>query len=96
MKGYLPSRLSQNSFPALYRSERMNNQYEVMARKYIEGAGGLFDLYRHEMASPLYQPKEVEGAAWILKCLTNPENRADLESLIAQSKFRSQEISNDK
>ncbi len=64
------------------------NKYEELARKYIEGTGGLFDLYKYEMASPLYSPKEVEGAAWILKCLTVPENRTDLEALVNQSNLR--------
>lgn len=67
-------------------------QYEIMARKYIEKSGGLFDLYQHELASPLYHPKEVEGAVWILKCLTNPENRTDLDALIVQSNLRCQEF----
>jgi len=66
----------------------MNDKYEEMARKYIEGTGGLFDLYKYEMASPLYAPPEVEGARWVLLCLTNPDNKADLESLIEQSQLR--------
>ena len=65
------------------------NPYEEMARKYIEGVGGLLDLYRYEMASPLYSPPEVEGAVWLLNCLTNPKNRADLDALVVQSNLRS-------
>jgi len=64
------------------------NPYEEMARRYIEGVGGLFDLYRYELASPLYQPQEVEAAAWLIKCLTNPTNRADLDALVQQSDLR--------
>ncbi len=67
------------------------NKYEELARKYTEGSGGLFDLYEHEMASPLYHPKEVEGAAWILRCLTNPINRDDLIELVEQSVVRARE-----
>ena len=61
---------------------------EEMARKYIEGVGGLFDLYRYEMASALYKPPEVEGAAWLITCLIRPKNRADLDRLIEQSDLR--------
>ncbi len=64
------------------------DKYEEMARKYIEGSGGLFDLYNYEMASPFCEPQEVEGARWILKCLTNPENKADLMALLKQSDLR--------
>ncbi|KKN72873.1 hypothetical protein LCGC14_0405770 [marine sediment metagenome] len=64
------------------------DNYEAMARKYIEGIGGLFDLYKYELAVPLCCPPEVEGARWILHCLTNPENRADLELLLQQSELR--------
>ena len=64
------------------------DKYEEMARKYIEGPGGLFDFYRHEMASPLCEPKEVEGARWLLLCLTNPKNRTDLDALVQQSDLR--------
>lgn len=64
------------------------NNYEKIARKYIEGTGGLFDLYRYEMASPLCTPPEVEGARWLLLCLTNPKNKADLEALVSQSQLR--------
>jgi len=64
------------------------DNYEKMARKYIEGAGGLFDLYRYEMASPVCEPPEVEGARWMLICLTNPKNRDDLLELIKQSELR--------
>ena len=64
------------------------NNYEKIARKYIEDTGGLFDLYKYELASPLCTPPEVEGARWILLCLTNPNNRADLEALLAQSELR--------
>lgn len=62
--------------------------YEALARQYIEGLGGLFDLYRYEGAVPKYQPPEVEGAVWILQCLTNPAHRADLDALVAQSELR--------
>ncbi len=68
------------------------DNYEILARKYIEGVGGLFDLYKYEMSSPLCQPPEVEGARWMLRCLTNPENRADLEAVIVQSDLRRQEM----
>lgn len=71
------------------------NKYEALARKYIEESGGLFDLYRHELASPLYHPQEVEGAVWILRCLTNPNNRADLDALVKQSDLRQKEAAND-
>lgn len=64
------------------------NPYEEMARRYIEGVGGLCDLYRYELASPLHTPPEVEGAVWMLKCLTNPANRADLDALVNQSDLR--------
>ncbi len=66
----------------------MMDKYEEMARKYIEGSGGLFDYFNHELASPLCTPPEVEGARWILKCLTNPENAADLATLNNQAKLR--------
>ena len=66
------------------------DNYEVMARKYIEGSGGLFDFYHNELASPLCSPAEVEGARWMLLCLTNPKNRNDLESIIEQSDLRCQ------
>lgn len=63
----------------------MPDKYEELARKYIEGSGGLLDLYYHELAVPLCAPPEVEGARWILICLTHPEGRADLEALLEQS-----------
>ena len=66
----------------------MPDKCEEMARKYIEGCGGLFDLYKYEMASPLCTPPEVEGARWMLLCLINPENREDLEAIVKQSKLR--------
>ena len=69
-------------------TDKPPRHYEEMARRYIEGVGGLFDLYRYEMASPLHTPPEVEGAAWILKSLTNPRNRADLDALVLQSNLR--------
>ena len=68
------------------------DKYEELARKYIEGVGGLFDLYKYEIASPLCQPPEVEGARWMLICLTNPSNKADLEALLEQSELK-QELS---
>ena len=64
------------------------NEYEEMARRYIEQPGGLFDLYRYELSGPLCEPREVEGAKWMLECLTNPANRNDLEALVAQSQLR--------
>lgn len=64
------------------------NKFEEMARKYIEGSGGLLDYYRHELVIPLYTPPEVEGAAWILASLVNPKNRADLDALVEQSDLR--------
>lgn len=66
------------------------DKYEELARLFIEGPGGLFDLYRLELASALCAPPEVEGARWILLCLTNPTNRARLEQLMAQSVLREQ------
>ena len=64
------------------------NPIEKMARKYIEGVGGLKDLYRYELALPLYTPPEVEGAAWIISSLINPANRADLDALVEQANLR--------
>ena len=64
------------------------DSYESFARNFIEGVGGSFDLYKYEMASPLYKPAEVEGAVWILRCLTNPENRDALDLLIRQANHR--------
>jgi len=64
------------------------DKYEAMARKYIEDSGGLFDFFKYELASPLCQPPEVEGARWILRCLTNPDNKADLDALVKQSQLR--------
>ena len=66
----------------------MRDNYEIMAREYIEGSGGLFDLYKYEMASPLCTPPEVEGARWMLLSLTNPDNRKDLQRIIEQAKLR--------
>lgn len=66
----------------------MTDKYEELARKYIEGVGGLFDLYKYELASPFCQPAEVEGARWLLVCLTNPSNKSDLEALVEQSRLR--------
>ena len=67
------------------------DKYEEIARQYIEGTGGLFDLYRYEMASPLCAPPEVEGARWMLGCLTHPKNRELLNQLVQQSDLRAQE-----
>jgi len=64
------------------------DQYEEIARRYIKGVGGLFDLYKYELASPVCTPREVEGARWMLVCLTNPTNRAVLDQLVAQSDLR--------
>jgi hypothetical protein len=61
------------------------DNYEKIARRYIEGSGGLFDLYRIEWASPLCTPPEVEGARWMLGCLVHPKNRELLDQLVAQS-----------
>jgi len=58
---------------------------EQIARKYIEGVGGLFDMYHYELAAPVAKPPEVEGARWILICLAKPENREDLDRLITYS-----------
>jgi len=64
------------------------DRYEEIARQYIEGTGGLFDLYKYEMATPLCNPPEVEGARWILCCLTNPDNRQTLDAVIKQANLR--------
>ena len=69
----------------------MPDKYEDIARKYVEGTGGLFDLYRYELAIPLCSPKEVEGARWMLLCLTNPKNRELLDQLVEQSEIRAKE-----
>lgn len=66
------------------------SEYEKLARRFIEGVGGLFDLYKYEGAIPLVKPKEVEGAMWILACLTNPKNRDVLEQLLKQNHLREQ------
>ena len=58
---------------------------EELAHEYIEGTGGLFDLYKYEMASPVCHVKEVEGARWMLKCLIQPMNRGILDELVKQS-----------
>lgn len=71
------------------------DKYEEIARQYIEGVGGLFDLYRYEVASPLCVPKEVEGARWMLVCLTNPSNRGLLDQLAGQSNLRQVNCRND-
>ena len=64
------------------------DNFEEMARKYIEGSGGLFNFYHSELALPLCEPPEVEGARWILICLINPSNRKDLDALVYQSNLR--------
>ena len=64
------------------------DNYEKLARLCIEGVGGLFDLYRYEMAFPFCEPPEVEGARWLLACLVNPKNREILDSLVEQSDAR--------
>lgn len=71
--------------------EVVMDKYEEMAREFIEGTGGLFDLYTCELASPLCTPPEVEGARWMLICLTNPKNREVLNRLMQQSLFREKE-----
>lgn len=68
------------------------DKYEELAHKYIEGVGGLFDLYCYELGSPLCYPPEVGGARWILLCLTNPKNRKDLDALVEQSVLRKTEL----
>lgn len=67
------------------------DKYEELARKFIEGVGGLFDFYKYELASPHCQPPEVEGARWMLLCLTNPKNKTILRSLVKQSQLRDTE-----
>jgi len=67
------------------------DKYEELARRYIEGSGGLFDLYKYELAPPFCAPPEVEGARWMLAVLTNPENRALLDQLVEQSDLRVRE-----
>ena len=64
------------------------SEYEALARRFIEGVGGLFDLYKYEMAVPTFQPPEVEAAAWVLHCLTTPKNRDVLVELLRQSFLR--------
>ena len=68
------------------------DKYEEIARRFIEGSGGLFDLYRYELAIPFCSPPEVEGARWLLRCLTNPVNRKVLETLVVQSNLREKEV----
>ena len=65
------------------------DNYEKIARFFVEGSAGLFDMYRYEMASPFCQPKEVEGARWMLACLINPVNREFLDALMTQADARS-------
>ena len=60
------------------------DRYEEIAREYIEGVGGLFDLYQYEKALPVCKPPEVEGARWMLISLTNPQNTGLLEQLMEQ------------
>ena len=69
----------------------MADRYEEIARHYIEGVGGLFDLYRYEMAVPKCTPPEVEGARWMLMTLTNPKNRELLDQLVEQSELTTRE-----
>ena len=64
------------------------DKYEEIAREYIEGMGGLFDLYKYELASPKCNPPEVEGARWMLRCLVQPANRATLDALVNQANLR--------
>ena len=66
------------------------DNYEKVARLFVEGTGGLLDLYRYEMASPFCVPPEVEGARWILACLVNPENREILDALVEQADVRTE------
>ena len=44
----------------------------------MRGVGGYFETYGHRMV--LRQPHPPEVAEWVLKCLTAPENRADLDA----------------
>ena len=64
------------------------DKYEEIARKYIEGPGGLKDLYKYEMATPICEDPLIEGARWIIALLTLPRNREDLDALVAQSNLR--------
>ena len=64
------------------------DNYEKVARLFIEGTGGLFDLYRYEMASAFCIPPEVEGARWMLACLINPGNREILDAVVQQADER--------
>ena len=64
------------------------DKYEEMARKYIEGNGGLKDLHQYEMVTPICDDPLVEGARWIIALLTLPRNRADLDALVEQSNLR--------
>ena len=68
------------------------DNYEKVARLAIEGTGGLFDLYRYEIASPFCTPPEVEGARWMLAYLVNPENREMLDAIVEQSDARAREM----
>ena len=61
---------------------------EELAHEYIDGVGGLFDLYKYEMASPVCQVKEVDGARWMIKCLVQPMNRGILDEIIKESDRR--------
>ena len=72
----------------------MADRYEEIARQYIEGVAGLFDLYKYELAVPKCKPPEVEGARWMLMALTNPANRELLDQLVQQSALRGEEQAN--
>ena len=81
--------LEHGGFEPYYMAKPISSdKYEALARKYIEGSGGLFDFYAHEFGVPAMYPPEVEGARWILRCLTNPENKADLAELVKQAELR--------
>ena len=62
--------------------------YERLAREYIEGVGGLIDFYNAEFAVPSHDPPEVAVAVWVLRCITNPSSKDDLELLIQEAKKR--------
>jgi len=75
---------------------KSKDQAEEIARHFIEGVGGLFDLYKYEMASALVEPKEVEGARWLIVCLINQKNRSYLDEIVKQANLHRQEFPQDK
>ena len=68
---------------------------EEIAREFIEGVGGLFDLYKYEMGVAHSKPPEVEGARYMILCLINPKRRAVLDEIIEQSDIRIGENENE-